>query len=76
MTRRRHGRDIWSYIKSLLELLRRIYEVPAYFKPSNMLRQHLMRLKDQEFKERVIGPLCRIACEDGEASYIGEAESL
>ena len=33
-----------------------------------------MRLKDQVIKERMVGPVYRISCEDCEAFYIRETE--
>ena len=58
------------YIKGVSEQLRRIYkqyDVPAYFKPSNTLRQLLD-------KEKVVGPVYKISCNKCDASYIGETE--
>ena len=60
------------YIKGLYEELRRVfgrYEVPTYFKPTNTLRQLLVRPNDP--LEKVVGPVYRISCEDYEASYVG-----
>ena len=51
------------YIKDFSDQLRRTfkkYEVPAYFKPSNTLRQLLVRPKDHMIKESVVGPVYRI----------------
>jgi len=50
------------------------YEVPTYFKPTNTLRQLLVRPKDPVEKEKVVGPVYRISCEDCEASCVGETE--
>ena len=65
------------YIKGTSEELRRIfkkYEVPCYFKPTNTLRQLLVRPKDQLDKSKMCGPVYRIPCEDCPASYVGETE--
>ena len=50
------------------------YEVRVYFKPTNNLRQLLVRPKDKLDKERVVGPVYHIQCEDCPASYVGETE--
>ena len=65
------------YIKGVSEELRRLfkrYEVPMYFKPTNTLRQLLVRPKDKMKKERVVGPVYQISCEKCPATYIGETE--
>ncbi len=65
------------YIKGVAEQLRRVfkqYDVPAYFKPSNTLKQLLVQPKDKILKERVVGPVYYIPCDTCEASYIGETE--
>jgi hypothetical protein len=65
------------YVKGFSEEYRRIlkgYETPVYFKPTNTLRQLLVRPKDKIIKERVVGPVYKIKCEDCEDSYIGETE--
>ena len=59
------------------EELRRIlkgYNIQAYFKPTNMLRQILVRPKDKLDKFQVTGPVYHIPCEDCSASYVGETE--
>ncbi len=64
-------------IKGLSEELRRLfkrYEVPMYFKPTNTLRQQLVRPKDKLKKERVVGPVYQISCEKCPATSIGETE--
>ena len=65
------------YVKGMSEELRRVfsrYGTPAYFKPTNTLRQLLVRPKDPIEKEKVVGPVYKITCEDCEASYVGETE--
>ena len=65
------------YIRGVSEQLRRIFGafgVPTYFKPTNTLRQLLVHPKDPVGKEKVVGPVYNIKCEDCEASYIGETE--
>ena len=67
---------VMPYIHGFSEELRRIlkgYDIPAYFKPSNTLRQLLVRPKD---KLQVRGPVYHIPCEDCPASYVGETERL
>ena len=46
----------------------------TYFKPSNTLRQLLVRPKDPVGKEKVVGPVYKIECDSCEATYIGETE--
>ena len=43
-----------------------------YFKPTNMLRQILVWLKDKVIKERVVCPVYHISCDSCDESYIGE----
>ena len=65
------------YIKGVSEQLRRIYKsynIPAYFKPANTLRQILVKPKDKTPKEQVCGPVYQIKCNDCSDSYIGETE--
>ncbi len=65
------------YIRGVAEQLRRVfkhYDVPAYFKPSNTIKQHLLWPKDKILKERVVGQVCHIPCDTCEVSYIGETE--
>jgi hypothetical protein len=50
------------------------YGVQVFFKPVNTLRQLLVRPKDPLEKERVIGLVYQIKCQDCEASYVGETE--
>ena len=66
-----------SYIRGFSEELKRIFGgfgVPAYFKPSNTLRQLLVHPKDPVGKDKVVGPVYKISCEDCEATYVGETE--
>ncbi len=65
------------YIRGVAEQLRGVfknYDVPAYFKPSNTLKQLLVWHKDNILKEWVVGPVYDIPCDTCEASYIGETE--
>ncbi|MCG8430833.1 MAG: hypothetical protein MJA29_06655, partial [Candidatus Omnitrophica bacterium] len=65
------------YIKGFSEELRRIlkrYNIQTYFKPTNTLRQLLVRPKDKLDKHQVTGPVYHIPCEDCPASYVGETE--
>ena len=51
---------VLPYIKGVSEQIRRVfkqYDVPAYFKPMNNLRQLLVRPKATIMKEGVIGAL-------------------
>ena len=68
---------IIPYIKGMSEELRRAfnqYDIPAYFKPYNTLRQLLVRPKDKVLKDRVVGPVYNIECNNCSATYIGETE--
>ncbi|XP_068692829.1 uncharacterized protein [Montipora foliosa] len=70
---------VMPYIRGFSEELRRIlkgYNIPAYFKPSNTLRQLLVRPKDEMDKLQVTGLVYHSACEDCLASYLGETERL
>ncbi len=65
------------YIRRVVEQLRRVfkhYDIPAYFKPSNTIKQLLVWPKDKILKEHVVGPVYHIPCDTCEASYIGETE--
>ena len=65
------------YIKGFSEQIRRVfgkYGFPAYFKPTNTLRQLLVKPKDPVSKENVVGPVYKIQCEKCEAMYVGETE--
>ena len=45
-----------------------------YFKPTNTLRQLLVHPKDPVGKDKVVGPVYKISCEENEATYVGETE--
>ncbi len=65
------------YIRGVAEQLRRVfkhYDLPAYFKPSNTIKQLLVWPNDKIMKERVVEPVYHILCDTCEASYIGETE--
>ena len=66
------------YLKSVSKNLRGVFNqcgVPLFFKPSNTLRQLLVRAKDKIQKEKMVGPVYRIQCDTCEASYVGETET-
>ncbi len=68
---------VLPYIRGVSEQLRRViggFGVPAYFKPTNTLRQLLVRPKDPISKHQVVGPVYKINCEDCDAAYVGEME--
>ena len=68
---------IIPYIRGFSEELKRTfggYGIPAYFKPTNTLRQLLVHPKDPVGKDKVVGPLYKISCEECEATYVGETE--
>ena len=51
------------YIRGLSEQVRRLYKnynIPAYYKPFNTLRQRSVRPKDSVPKERVVGPIYHV----------------
>ena len=65
------------YIRGLSEQVRRLYKkynIPAYYKPFNTLCQQLAWPKDPVPKERVLGPIYHVSCEDCGKDYIGETE--
>ena len=65
------------YIRGFSEELKRIFGgfgVRTYFKHSNTLRQLLVHPKDPAGKDKVVGPVYKISCEDCEATYVGETE--
>ena len=66
------------YVKSVSKNLRgvlNLYGVPLFFKPSNTLRQLLVRAKDNIQREKMVGPVYHIQCDTCEASYVGETET-
>ena len=65
------------YIHGLSEQVWRLYKnynIPAYYKPFNTLCQQLVRPKDPVPKERVVGPIYHVSCEDCGKDYIGETK--
>ena len=65
------------YIKGFSEQIRRVLGkdvIPTYFKPTNTLRQLLVKPKNHVDKENVVGPVYKIKCEECEATYVGETE--
>ena len=63
------------YVKGVSEQVRRVmkgYRVKVYFKPTNTLRQILVRPKDKVIKERVVCPVYHISCDNCGESYIRE----
>ena len=52
----------------------RRYGVPTYFKPTNTLRQLLVKLKDPVSKENMVGPVYKTKCEELDAVYVCETE--
>ena len=68
---------VLPYVKWVFEQLRRVfksYDIPAYFKLSNTLRQLLVHPKDKVDKGKVVDPVNHIQCEDCDASYVRETE--
>ena len=68
---------IIPYIRGFSEELKRTfggYGIPTYFKPTNTLRQLLVHPKDPVGKDKVVGPVYKISCEECEATYVGETE--
>ena len=65
------------YIREFSEELKRIFGgfgVPTYFKSSNTLRQLLVHPKDPVGKDKVVGPVYKISCEECDATYVDETE--
>ena len=65
------------YVKRLLEQLQRVmkkYKMAIFVKPTSTLKQNFKCPKDKILKERVVGPVYQIGCEECEATYIGETE--
>ena len=68
---------IIPYIRGFAEELKRTfgrYGIPMYFKPTNTLHQLLVHPKDPVGKDKVVGPVYKISCEECEATYVGETE--
>ncbi len=75
--RKKIGSVIIPYVKGVSETLRRIFgrhNIQTHFKPTNTLRQLLVKPKDSLGKDKIVGPVYQINCESCEASYIGETE--
>ena len=65
------------YIRGVSEEIRRTmkrYNVQVFFKPVNTIRQLLVRPKDPLGKDRIVGPVYHITCDDCEEHYVGETE--
>ena len=65
---------IIPYIRGFSEELKRTfggYDIPTYFKPTNTLRQLLVHPKDPVGKDKVVGPVYKINCEECEATNVG-----
>ena len=65
------------YIRGVSEKLRHVYQqfgIPTYFKPNNTLRQILVRPKDTLSKDKIVGPVYHIPCNDCTDDYVGETE--
>ena len=55
------------YVRGISEQLRRVFrsfDIPAYFKPTNTLWQLLVWPKGTVEKEKVVGPVYHITCDD------------
>ena len=68
---------IIPYIRGFSEELKPTfggYGIPTYFKPTNTLRQLLVHPKDPVGKDKVVGLVYKISCEECEATYVGETE--
>ena len=65
------------YIRGFSEGLKRIFGgfgVTTYFNPPNTLRQLLVHPKDPVGKDKVVGLVYKISCENCKATYVGETE--
>ena len=65
------------YVKGFSEHMRRVfgkYGIPAYFKPTNTLRQLLVKPKYPVNKENVVGSVYKIKCEECDEVYVGGTE--
>ena len=68
---------VLPYVRRVSEHLRKVlrsFNIPAYFKPTNTLRQLLVQTKDRVEKGKGVGPVYHITCDDCDATYIGETE--
>ena len=62
------------YVRGISEQLRRVFrsfDIPAYFKPNNTLRQLLVHPKDSVEKGKVVGPIHHISYDDCGATLCG-----
>ena len=69
------NRIVVPYIRGFSEELKTIFGgfgVPTYFKSLNTLRQLLVHPKDPVGKDKVVGPVYKISCEECDATYVGE----
>ena len=56
-----------TYIRVFSKELKRIvggFRVPTYFKPSNTLGQLLVHIKDPVGKDKAVGPVYEISCDE------------
>ena len=70
---------VLSHVIGISEQLRRVFRsfnIPAYFKPTNTLRQLLVWPKDKVEKGKVVGPVYHITCDDCDALSVGETERV
>ena len=68
----------WSVWIIRIKTVKRIFGgfgVPTYFKSSNTLRQLLVHPKDPVGKDKVVGPVYKISCEECDATYVGETNA-
>ena len=64
-------------VKRLLRRIRELSEDMVYqriIKPTNTLCQLLAHPKDPVGKDKVVGPVYKISCDEYEATYVGETE--
>ena len=59
----------FGHLCSLLQ-----YDVISVISSTNTLRQLLVHPKDPVGKDKVVGPVYKISCEECEATYVGETE--
>ena len=68
---------VLPYDTGISAQLRRVFRsfyIPAYFKLTNTLRQLLVQPKDKVMKDKVVGPVYQITCDDCDAMFVGEME--